>query len=45
MTVGRRDRVLFGRRYLSGATIWVEVGETEDCTAEAMNQEPECGCR
>ena len=28
VAVGRRDRVLFGRRNLSGATMWVEVGET-----------------
>ena len=30
MAVGRRDRVQFGRggRNLSGATMWVEVGET-----------------
>ena len=45
MAVGRRDRVQFGRRNLSGATMWVEVGETESCTAEAMYQEPRCDCR
>ena len=45
MTVGRTDRVQFGRRYLSGATMWVEVGETVDCTAEAMYQGTGCGCR
>ena len=29
MAVGRRDRVQFCRHNLSGATIRVEVGETE----------------
>ena len=45
MAEGRRDRVQFGRSNLSGAMMWVEVGETESCTAEAMYQEPGCGCR
>ena len=25
--------------------MWLEVGETEDCMAEAMYQAPGCGCR
>ena len=43
MAVGRRDRVQFGRRNLSGATMWVEVGETKDSMLDAMYQEPVCG--
>ena len=35
MAVGRRDRGQFG----------MEVGETEDCMAEAMYQALGCGCR
>ena len=38
MVVSRRDRVQFGRRNLSGATMWVEVGETEDCMVDAIYQ-------
>ena len=43
MAVGRRDRLQFGRRNLSGATIWEEVGETEDSIVDAIYQEPGCG--
>ena len=45
MAVGRRDRGQFGRRNLSGATKWLEVGETEACMMDAMYQEPGCGWR
>ena len=45
MSVGRRDRVQFGIRNLSGAAMWLEVGETEDCMVKAMCKEPECGWR
>ena len=45
MAEGRRDRGQFGRRNLSGATMWVEVGETEENMVDAMYQEPGCGCR
>ena len=45
MAVGRRDRVQFGRRNLSGATMWLEVGETEDSMVKVMCKEPGCGWR
>ena len=45
MAVGRRVRVQFGRRNLSGATMLVEVGETEDSMVDAIYQEPGCGWR
>ena len=38
MAVGRRARVQFGRRNLSGATMWVEVGETENSMMGAIYQ-------
>ena len=45
MAGGRRDRVQFGRRNLSGATMRVEVGETEKSRVDPMYKEPGCGCR
>ena len=45
MAGGRRDRGLYGGRNVSGVRMWLEVGETEACMAEAMYQEPGCGCR
>ena len=45
MAVGRRDRGQFGRRNLSGARMWLEVGETEACMMDSMYQEPGCGWR
>ena len=45
MAVSRRDRGQFGRRNLSGATMWLEVGKTEACMMDAMYQEPGCGWR
>ena len=35
--------VQFGRSYSSGATLWLEVGETEDCMMNANCKEPGCG--
>ena len=31
MVGGRRDRVLYDGRNVSGARMWLEVGETGDC--------------
>ena len=39
VVVGRRDRGLYDRRNVSGARMWLEVGETEDCMVEAMCKE------
>ena len=36
---GRRDRGLYDGRNVSGARIWLEVGKTEDCMAEAVCKE------
>ena len=35
---GSRDRGLYGGGSVYGACMWLEVGETEDCMAEAMYQ-------
>ena len=35
---GRRDERLYGGGNGSGATMWLEVGETEDCMIDAMYQ-------
>ena len=43
MAVSKRDRVEFGRRNLSGATMLAEVGETEDSMDGAIYQEPGSG--
>ena len=43
MAGGRKDRVQFGGRNVSGAMMWLEVGKTEDCMMDAMYQEPGCG--
>ena len=45
MAGGRRDRLQFGRRNLSGAMMCGEVGETEDSMVDAIYQEPGCGWR
>ena len=37
---GRVDRGLCGGGSASGARMWLEVGEIEDCMAGAMYQEP-----
>ena len=36
VAVGRRDRGQNGGRNVSGARMWLEVGETDDCVVEAM---------
>ena len=45
MAGGRSNRGQYGGRNVSGARMWLEVGETEDCMMDAMYQEPGCGCR
>ena len=39
MDVGRRDRGQYGGRNVSGARMWLEVGETDDCMVGAMCQD------
>ena len=39
MAGGRRERGLYDGRNVSGARMWVEVGETEDCMVEAVCKE------
>ena len=36
---GRRDRVLYDGRNVSGSRMWLEVGTTEDSMVEAMCKE------
>ena len=36
MAIGRRDRGHYGGRNVSGARMWLEVEETDDCVVEAM---------
>ena len=36
MTGGRGDRGLYDGRIVSGARMWLEVGETGDCMVDAM---------
>ena len=45
MAVGRGDRGLYDGRNVSGVRMWLEVGETEDTTVEAMCKEQRCGWR
>ena len=45
VVVGRRDRGQYGGRNVSGARMWLEVGETEECMKDAMYQELVCGWR
>ena len=45
MARGRRDGGLYGGGNVSGARMWLEVGETEACMMDAMYQEPGCGRR
>ena len=42
---GRRNRGQYGGRNVSGARMWLEVGETRDCMVEAMCKEQVCGWR
>ena len=41
----RRNRGQYVGRNISGAGMWLEVGETGDCMMDAMSQDPGCGCR
>ena len=43
MAGGRRDRGLHDGRNVSGARMWMEVGETEDCMMDAMYKVSACG--
>ena len=43
MVGGRRDRGLYDGRNVSVARIWLEVGKTEGCMAEAVCKEQGCG--
>ena len=45
MAGGRKDRVLYDGRNVSGARMWMEVEATEDSMVEAMCKEPGCGWR
>ena len=45
MAGGRRDRRPYGGSNVSGARMWLEVGETVDCMVDAMCKEPGCGWR
>ena len=45
MAGSRKDRGLYDGRNISGARMWLEVGEKEDCVAEAVCKEPGFGWR
>ena len=45
MAGGRRNRGQYGGRIVSGARMWLEVGETEDSMVDAMYKEQVCGWR
>ena len=45
MVGGRRDRRLNGGSNVSGAMMWLYVGETEDRMVDAMYRKPGCGWR
>ena len=40
---GRGDRGLYGGGNVTGATMWLEIEETDDIMVDAMYQEPHCG--
>ena len=42
MAGGRRNRREYGGRIVSGARMWLEVGETGDCMVDAMYKEQVC---
>ena len=42
---GRKDRVKYDGRNVSGARMWLEVGVTDDSMVEAMCKEQGCGWR
>ena len=41
----RGDSGLYDGRNMSGARMWLEVGETGDCMMDAICQDPGCGWR
>ena len=43
MAGGRGDRGQYGGRNVSGARMWLEVGETGDCMMDAMYKARRCG--
>ena len=45
MAGGRSNRGQYGGRNVSGARMWLEVGEAEDCMVETMCKEQGCGWR
>ena len=45
MAGGKGDRGQYGGRNVSGARMWLEVGDTEDSMLDAMYKEPGCGWR
>ena len=45
MAGGRGDRGLYDGRNVSVVRMWLEVGETGDCMADAMYKEQVCGWR
>ena len=45
MVGSRGDRGQYGGRSVSGARMWLEVGETGDCMVDAMYKEQGCGWR
>ena len=45
MAGGKKDKGLYDGRNVSGARMWLEVGETEDSMVVAMCNAPECGWR
>ena len=42
---GRRGRGLYGGGNVSGARVWLDVGETDDCMAESVCKYKGCGWR
>ena len=45
MAGGREDRGLYDGRNVSGFSMWLEVGATEDIMVDEMYQEQGCGWR
>ena len=45
MAGGRKDRGQYDGRNVSGVRMWQKVGETKDCSVDAMYQESGCGWR
>ena len=45
MAGGREDRGLYDGRNVSGVSMWLEVGATEDSMVDAMYKDQGCGWR